>query len=472
MTAQFSILGELRGYEGFESVYQGQAGSIPIPLSPYKDGLDPQASEQLATITRAVEANGGAYPVAASGNGIHPFLIGGLATPMGATAIIWVPQLEATNETAEGGYNWYFVWRMRSAQVNQQGDTRPFNSPYNRDGATDNGRNDLSPAATVKWSGQSTQRYIIPAAVEVMRYVQDEPTVGAGGPSQDHAWWSTTRFLTTNAQYFGLFPGPLYPDTATSLGQAAGNQGLFLNPGNGLSLTALHSVCTRMCMGNEFFMLIQKRGSVDVTWDFTSASEDANVSYVLGRGTPNAAGGYTPLIGAGVLVGTGLSPLGLRTMPNFNVRMPRSAAADAGAQGIDTFDDYDEHTGDSLGGSEALQDAMSLRPNITSAGIFYPFLCSCLSRVNITVTWPELAYIGAGISPTQVGLDGNWVPRQDGFLYKHACGCRNPQHLVLSPGDALDFFRRQDVQQLAGADQAYVRAYHHIQQLRANQARR
>lgn len=308
-TAQFSILGELRGYDGFESVYQGQAASIPIPLTPakYPDGLDPQASEQFGTIKRAVLANGGAYPVAASGNGIHPFLIGALPVPMGATAIIWIPQLEAADDGDEEGYNWFFVWRMRSAQVNQQGETRPFNNAYNRPGATDNGRNDLSPAATVKWSGAAIDRFIMPAAIEVMRYVQTEPTIGGGGPSFDQSWWNATRIPTTTMPYFGLFPGPLYPDTATSLGQATGNQGLLTNPGNGLSSTALHACMTRLCMGNEFFMLIQKRGSVDATWDFAGA--DANVSYVLGRGTPNAAGdGYVKLTGAGVLVGTGTSP--------------------------------------------------------------------------------------------------------------------------------------------------------------------
>lgn len=149
----------------------------------------------------------------------------------------------------------------------------------------------------------------------------------------------------------------------------------------------------------------------------------------------------------------------------FRINIPRHAGADA--SGVDTFDDYYEGgDGDGLAGGEALNEVMSLKPRITSTGILYTFHCGCAKRFNVNVSWAELCAIAKGANPAQLGLDPNWHPTQGGFVYTGTCDCPRKQLLALSPGDALDWFRRSEVQHMAAQDPQYTRVYAQLSQRR------
>lgn len=147
----------------------------------------------------------------------------------------------------------------------------------------------------------------------------------------------------------------------------------------------------------------------------------------------------------------------------FNVKMPRYAGVDT--SGVDTFEDFTESEG--FAASEAMQEALSLRPQITSNGVMFKFLCGCAGTKNVLVSWPELACISANISPAQFGLDNAWGVQNGGHVYGGSCTCKDRQLLTLSRQDAMQFLQRPEVQQLAGQDPDYARVYQRLQQMAA-----
>lgn len=147
----------------------------------------------------------------------------------------------------------------------------------------------------------------------------------------------------------------------------------------------------------------------------------------------------------------------------FNIKMPRHAGP--GSDGVDTFDDFVENEG--FAGSDAMREAMSLRPQITSDGVMFKFLCGCAGMRNVMVSWPELACIAVNVSPAQLGLDHAWGMQNGGHVYGGSCDCKHRQLLTLSNDDAVSYLQRPEVQRLAAQDPNYARVYQRLQQMSA-----
>lgn len=137
--AQFTVASVLRPFAGFESVYQNQKTTTPIV---FPGTLDPDAG----------------HP------GFSPYLLQGLAVPLGAKVMLWIPMI---NQVTEGGvleYTYVLVWRMRNT-----GDFQRRRLPYHLSKEAE--------AAPDTWLAPTPPgRFLLPAAVETVIYQQTEPT--------------------------------------------------------------------------------------------------------------------------------------------------------------------------------------------------------------------------------------------------------------------------------------------------------
>jgi len=293
--AKQSFFTELRGPEGFESLYQGQPCTTPIILSASESGLDPEADAQFGRLKQVYSQNGKQYPIVASGEGISPYLICGLPVPAMATALIWIPALEIS--VSNPAYQYQFIWRIRSFSTAGT-KRRPFHSRNSRPGPEDSGQNNYVPALlTDAWNGASTIRFPILAAEDTLVYAQAEPTGGASAEANVY-WLRNTPHIESD-----YFPPIVRALDGTRVAYGQVSQGLIPDPTYGIPS---HLPVTTMCKGDELCVLVSRPsgGAGAATWDF--AGIDSSVSKIYGRGI-DVNGAYVK-INAGVMVATGVTP--------------------------------------------------------------------------------------------------------------------------------------------------------------------
>lgn len=147
--AQMSMFSVLRPMPNFESVYQGQAGTIPIA---FPGTLDPDAGD----------------------SGISPNLLRGVGVPLGARICVYIP-MTIDQYTSESIYGYQVLWRLRSRsafEIAMQNGRVPV--PYHIT-TEEQGRKEvqlLSP----------TPYLFIPASSDVQIFEQSEPVTNI--PSQ------------------------------------------------------------------------------------------------------------------------------------------------------------------------------------------------------------------------------------------------------------------------------------------------
>lgn len=292
--AVFSMFTELRGPEGFEGWYQGEVVDSPIPLTPLADGLEERAAQMRSTL-KAAAGQTPSYPISANGNGIDPFLVAGVPTPLGSTVLLWLPQLNINSESLQ--YNFRLIWRIRNFEQ-LLATRKPFHGRNNDDGPSDDGSNRFTPAiGGAAWSAAAGVRLPIVCAQETIIYAQTEPAQGVVAPQNAYS----TRYVVDSDLDF---EPPIFPGFSSGqLVNAMVSQGLGANPAYG---SPTHSVIPVMAKGDELVVLLSRAstGVLDNTWDFTGA--DSLVSYYLGRGYP--VGTEYIKMPLGVYVATGVSP--------------------------------------------------------------------------------------------------------------------------------------------------------------------
>lgn len=145
--AQFTVAAVLRPFDGFEFVYQGQAIFVPIA---FPGVLDDDAGKP----------------------GFSPYLLKGLAVPMGAKMQLWFPAVVGQSEGAPVlDYKYQLIWRLRNV-----GDFQRRQKPYHLSKESF-GAPDTFLAGTTT---APDQQFVLPASTETVLYQQPEPAPTVG----------------------------------------------------------------------------------------------------------------------------------------------------------------------------------------------------------------------------------------------------------------------------------------------------
>ena len=311
--ARASMFDQLRGYDGFESVYQGKPVAHPIVLSPRPSGIDAVAETPNKQFLDAMAA-GQAFPVGtvgASTTGLDPYLVAGLPVPMFSTVLLYLPLIAAAR--ARGlftPYQFRIYWRMRSFETQRNNSPQPFHGRNSSFGPDNNGRFATDPAVNNGiYTENLAKRYPMIVACEPIRYIQAEPTNDARGPGVSHLRQSLTMTFGDASD----IASPLFPTFVDTLGITRtpyGQMGQGLVGASPLVGFPSHIVQTTMAKGDEMFITVTRDEDSDLgedPWDFSPSGPDYALSAFLGRGIALGDGIYQR-VDAGVFVSTGLAP--------------------------------------------------------------------------------------------------------------------------------------------------------------------
>ncbi len=139
--AQMSMLQSIRPLHNFESLYQGQAGTIPIA---FPGTLDPDAGK----------------------DGYSASLLAGIAVPLGARLLVQIPMVIDTYASVPD-YGYQFLWRIRNQSAFESAMTSGrltggFHLPSQQPG-----RKEIQ--------SSSSNLFFIPGASDVEIFEQSEP---------------------------------------------------------------------------------------------------------------------------------------------------------------------------------------------------------------------------------------------------------------------------------------------------------
>ncbi|MBW2672290.1 MAG: hypothetical protein JRD89_02590 [Deltaproteobacteria bacterium] len=252
--AQMGIVRILRAYPTFAELYQGETvAGHAVALSEGGIELDEQAGQV----------------------GYDPRLISGVATPLGAKCLLWLPILLARSGVDRLPYVYTLYWRMRNTYDYNQQFQRPYHFPKQAQGV----------AETLVEAGP---RVVIPAACPSVTYVQPEPAVGLV---------ATQNMLHENFRQVGA-AGAF--DIINSDGaRGAIQQGIAASSPLGGHLRPAFTAYECIAAGDELVIVVT-RGDTDEqaapNWDFAGVDGAFNTFY----GDPDY-----PDLGVYVLVGTG-----------------------------------------------------------------------------------------------------------------------------------------------------------------------
>jgi hypothetical protein len=248
--AQMGMCRVIRPFKGFEAVYQGRGGDIPIA---FPGTLDPQAGK----------------------NGISASLMSGIPTPLGSRILLQIPMTADTDSeditSIEDRYEYQFMWRTR----NQSWFTA----------ALLDGRQASSYHLKSETVGRN-QLIFIPGASDIEAFEQDAPAAGA----------ATVNLLQQRYRPQITVPWvePLLPSGDTGAWQ----QGVYGTAGQAGGPTWA-PLWIDAC-GDELLILAYKINA-DEPWDFTSAADDRAFSNTYGSNN----GSLPNMPNIGILISTG-----------------------------------------------------------------------------------------------------------------------------------------------------------------------
>lgn len=155
---QWTMARELRPFDNFERVYQGQDGTIPIA---FPGGLDSFAKS-------------GAI-------GYDPDLLAGVTVPLGGRVTIWIPQTIA-GFTVNALYQYQIQWRLRNVQDFRVGQAQGQGTPVQSyTGYHLNTSGFGQPEVAGAAPNTPHSRYFLPGATRTRAFPQSDPTLGASG---------------------------------------------------------------------------------------------------------------------------------------------------------------------------------------------------------------------------------------------------------------------------------------------------
>lgn len=253
--AQLTMFRPIRPITGFEAVYQGQPGSIPIA---FPGTLDAQAGQP----------------------GYSPTLLAGIIVPLGARLCIQIPMVVETY-ASQPIYAYQFLWRTRNQQsfVAAIEAGRP-GAGYHLPSEEKGRKEKLSAPA-------SDDYFFIPGASDVEIFEQSEP-VGAGAATL------TVRQQLYIPELADSWVQPLTPGGAAGTWQ----QGAYQYTNNVNCSGPTWFPIWLDAGGDELMILVYKVNS-GVAWDFAGVDKGFSNTY----GTNNAGLPNNPNIG--ILLATG-----------------------------------------------------------------------------------------------------------------------------------------------------------------------
>jgi hypothetical protein len=228
--AQFGIARVLRPFAGFEDVYQGQPGNVPIAIP---GDLDVDAGKE----------------------GFNPNLIRGQAVPFGSKITLWIPTILSTIQGQPIPYAYQVIWRLRNLR-----DFRANRSAYHfprQEIAEDN-------------------EFVIPSAKKVILFE---------GPNALQEDSNTARQSQTSASFEALQMNTNLetPPLTPSGSNAAIQQGLGADAAP--QETSSYNAIQMDAEGDEMIILVTIRTSTTRDWDFGIGGDDNNFSRFYGSGS-------------------------------------------------------------------------------------------------------------------------------------------------------------------------------------------
>lgn len=220
--------------------------------------------------------------------GYDPKLVKGLAMPIGARVMVWIPKILVNTDISNIRYRYTFQWRMRNVFDYRQSDT-PYHYPKQGTGAPDT-------------SGVgSLPRVVIPVCNQTIIY--NTPAPGTfSDPAVENGF---IEDITVGGIYPGVGIGlPINPDGSTGVLQ----QGI-LDPGTaigagGVAAAAFYEMHEMTAFGDELLVGVWRVDpepagpSAAPTWNF--GGTDALLRDFLGNGDQ----GIVPDVGIYVLAGS------------------------------------------------------------------------------------------------------------------------------------------------------------------------
>lgn len=271
--AQFSMSRLLKPFTGFEEIYQGVSGEVPVA---FPGGLAPEAQRGIPGYVNNLQAG---WPV-----------------PIGSRVVLWIPLcLGKTpgNLQVFAPYRYKLVWRLRSPVSGAL--KFPPRPPY----LFHNPKPGLGAANTA--APGDPRFYPIPAAFNSIAFEQTEPSAA-----------TTEAVSNIRSEVFDLVANPTpLPNGYTTFGPTGVSldlqQGIW-DPAFkafGVATPAFFPIQTD-AEGDELVILAQKipdgEGSFG-TWDFAGDDLPFSFTYGDGNGTYQA-----PYDDAGIYILTGSNP--------------------------------------------------------------------------------------------------------------------------------------------------------------------
>ncbi len=254
--AQMGLYVPLRPFDGFESVYQGQAATVPIAFP-------------------------GVLDINAGKEGFADNLLAGFPVPLGGRLNIWIPMAIHALGAPDDTYAYQLIWRIRNQHdvveaIAAGRQPTAYHLPSEQLGRREN----EAILATRPY-------YLIPGASDVEVFEQSEPGSGAATlnvlqqrylPKITDPW---VRPLTPTGQN-GIWQQGVYQSTTG------------VNPSGPTWVPLWLDAC-----GDELMILAYKTG--EEPWDFASEGADASFSDTFGSGS-----GSQPINrNIGILISTG-----------------------------------------------------------------------------------------------------------------------------------------------------------------------
>ncbi len=291
--AQFTVAKVLRPFAGFEDVYQGQSVLVPIA---FPGTLDEDAGKP----------------------GFSPYLLKGLAVPMGAKVQLWFPAVVGSLEGSPiADYKYLLIWRLRNVAdfTTRQ---RPYHLSKEADGAPDTF---LAPT--------SPNRLVLPAATETVVYQQPEPaTLPAPfltpGPGLGALRTETIAVPSDLGETFASAGLPLLPPNAApnfangfpvppgtnTAPLGAYQQGVIDPRYSNTAPTALFRPYFTVAKGDELIIVCTRNNPNEsiLAWDFSGPDFEFSNLYGTNAFPPAGTTSHKPFTDLGIYVFTGSNP--------------------------------------------------------------------------------------------------------------------------------------------------------------------
>lgn len=272
--AQWTMVRYLKPFPGFETVYQGKAGTNTIA---FPGTLDLFAERNVA--------------------GYDPNLIAGITVPLGSRVTIWIPQTitdGVDNETqpeVNALYQYQILWRMRTPRDFRAGQGMGQVSSVQQYSSYHVPTSGFGQPQTVTLDN-SQQRFFLPGALRTVAYEQNEPGDGTSG---------VTHLRGENLQ---LLQSPIWTPPLTPSGvPAVWQQGTYTNSAAPNTGGPAYLTFTCDAEGDEMMILASK---IDTSnpWDFTTVAP-GDQSFSNTYGNNNSRNNVSPT--SSILVTTGTS---------------------------------------------------------------------------------------------------------------------------------------------------------------------